>query len=102
MKANEIMPEECANWITVSTLTYGVPPREGAFIKFAKICAEAILQGKKIATRDELCEFFHSLNWNNPTWCEEYADIYAWLVRAFLYQSGRIDVVPFTMEKVDY
>ena len=102
MEAKEIMQEDCANWLECATMTYGLPPREGAFIKFAKLCAEAILRGEKVATQDELCEYFRGLHWYDPNDCKVYADVYGWLMRAFLYQLGRIDIPPFTIEQVDY
>ena len=56
MQAEEIMPENCARWIRFCTMTYGIPPREGAFVKFAHLIAEASAKGERVPTRDELCE----------------------------------------------
>ena len=73
------------------------PPREGAFVKFAQLIADAAAKGEGVPTRDELCEYFKELNWHDETWCQWYADAYTWLVRAFLYQNGIFDLCPFTI-----
>lgn len=101
MQAEEIMPENCARWIRFCTMTYGIPPREGAFVKFAHLIAEASAKGERVPTRDELCEYFEGLHWHDALDCRWYADAYAWLVRAFLYQKGRMDISPFTMERCE-
>ena len=48
-------------------MTYGIPPREGAFVKFAHLIAEASAKGERVPTRDELCEYFglfvHDCGW---------------------------------------
>lgn len=41
MQAEEIMPEDCAKWLRFCTMTSHVPPRTGAFVKFAQMIAEA-------------------------------------------------------------
>ena len=98
MEAKAIMPENCADWIRFCTMTYGIPPREGSFVKFAQLIADAAANGERVPTRDELCEYFKGLHWHDESACDWYADAYAWLVRAFLYQKGRMDISPFTME----
>lgn len=47
---------------------------------------------------DQLCEYFRGLHWHDESDCKHYADAYVWLVRAFLYQKGKFDLPPFTME----
>ena len=99
MEAEKIMPEDCAKWLRFCTMSG--PPREGAFVKFAQLIADAAAKGEGVPTRDELCEYFKELNWHDETWCQWYADAYTWLVRAFLYQNGIFDLCPFTMERYE-
>ena len=101
MEAEEIMPEDCAKWLRFCTMTYGIPPREGAFVRFAQLIADAAAKGERVPTCDELCEYFKGLHWHDASDCRWYADAYAWLVRAFLYQKGRMDISPFTMERYE-
>lgn len=101
MDAEEIMPEDCAKWLRFCTMTSHVPPRTGAFVKFAQMIANAAERGEKVPSDDQLCEYFKGLNWHDASDCRWYADAYAWLVRAFLYQKGRTDISPFTMEQYD-
>ena len=99
MDAEEIMPEDCAKWLRFCTMTSHVPPRTGAFVKFAQMIADAAEKGEKVPSDDQLCEYFKGLHWHDESACRWYADAYAWLVRAFLYQKGRMDISPFTMEQ---
>ena len=101
MEAEEIMPENCARWIKVRMSTPHVPPRTGAFVKFAQMIANAAERGEKVPSDDLLCEYFKGLHWHDESACRWYADAYAWLVRAFLYQKGIFDLFPFTMERYE-
>lgn len=101
MEAEEIMPEDCARWIRARMLTPHVPPRTGAFVKFAQMIADAAERGERVPSDDQLNEYFKGLHWHDESACRWYADAYAWLVRAFLFQKGIFDFSPFTMERQD-
>ena len=52
MEAEEIMPKDCARWIMAHTMTPHLPPRTGAFVKFAQMIADAAEKGEKVPSDD--------------------------------------------------